>query len=130
MRGWGQRIHRRNNVAPPGNQAANGENKCQPAVSGETGLLNSNEFCRAEGYHQKYLLRSERNILREFSALYPAERDLVDSTAAARINGYLDGYGTLAELKAALPGFGLSPQAGNRLAEIVKRRPGRTGCKI
>jgi hypothetical protein len=28
-------------VAPPGNQAANGENKSQPVVSGETGLLES-----------------------------------------------------------------------------------------
>ena len=28
-------------MAPPGNQAVNGENKYQPAVSGETGLLNS-----------------------------------------------------------------------------------------
>jgi len=31
-------------VAPPGNQAANGENKPQPAVSGETGLLDSIGF--------------------------------------------------------------------------------------
>jgi hypothetical protein len=28
-------------VAPPGNQAANGENKPQPVISGETGLLDS-----------------------------------------------------------------------------------------
>jgi hypothetical protein len=28
-------------VAPPGNQAANGENKPQPVASGETGLLDS-----------------------------------------------------------------------------------------
>jgi hypothetical protein len=30
VRGWGQRIHGWNNVAPPGNQAVNGENKHQP----------------------------------------------------------------------------------------------------
>jgi hypothetical protein len=30
-------------VAPPGNQAANGENKHQPKVSEETGLLDSNK---------------------------------------------------------------------------------------
>jgi anaerobic selenocysteine-containing dehydrogenase len=28
-------------VAPPGNQAANKENKLQPIISGETGLLDS-----------------------------------------------------------------------------------------
>ena len=31
------------------------------------------EFYRAEGYHQKYSLRSEREILREFTAIYPSE---------------------------------------------------------
>ena len=30
-------------VAPPGNQAANGENKPQPVASGETGLLDSDQ---------------------------------------------------------------------------------------
>jgi hypothetical protein len=31
-------------VAPPGNQAVNGENKPQPVVSGETGLLDSKKL--------------------------------------------------------------------------------------
>ena len=31
-------------MAPPGNQAVNGENKSQPVVSEETGLLNSNKY--------------------------------------------------------------------------------------
>lgn len=95
-----------------------------------TEIRPAGEFFRAEGYHQKYGLRSERELLREFTAIYPAERDFVDSTAAARVNGYLGGYGTSADLQAALPGLGLSPQAGLRLTAIVKRRPGRTGCRI
>ena len=88
------------------------------------------EFYRAEGYHQKFRLRSEREILREFTAIYPLETDFVDSTAVARVNGYLDGYGTSADLKAELPALGLSPKAGERLLAIVSRRPGRTGCRI
>ena len=43
VRGRGQRIHGCNSVAPPGNQAANRENKHQPLVSEETGLLDSLE---------------------------------------------------------------------------------------
>lgn len=95
-----------------------------------TEIRPAGEFFRAEGYHQKYSLRSERDLLREFIAVYPSERDFVDSTAAARVNGYLDGYGTLADLQAELPGLGLSPQAGERLKAIVSRRPGRSGCRI
>ena len=95
-----------------------------------TEIRPAGEFFRAEGYHQKYRLRSEREILREFTAIYPSERDFVDSTAVARVNGYLDGYGTPADLKAELPELGLSPKAGERLTVIVSRRPGRTGCRI
>ena len=88
------------------------------------------EFFLAEDYHQKYSLRSERNLLREFTAVYPSEQDFVNSTAAARVNGFLDGYGTLADLQAELPGLGLSPQAGRLLTGIVTKRPGRTGCAL
>ena len=95
-----------------------------------TEIRPAREFFRAEGYHQKYSLRSERDILREYTAIYPAERDFVDSTAAARVNGYLDGYGASADLKIELPSLGLSPKASERLTGIVSRRPGRTGCRI
>jgi len=95
-----------------------------------TEILPAGEFTRAEGYHQKYLLRSEPDLLRELSAIYPKEMDFVNSTAAARINGYLDGYGTLAELQEDLPGLGLSPQATKRLTTIVSKRKGRPGCPL
>jgi peptide-methionine (S)-S-oxide reductase len=88
------------------------------------------EFFLAEDYHQKYSLRSERDLVREFTAIYPMEQDFVNSTAAARVNGYLDGYGTLADLQAELPVLGLSAQAGQRLTGIVSKRPGRTGCGL
>lgn len=95
-----------------------------------TEIRPAGEFFPAEGYHQKYRLRSERDILMEFTAMYPSERDFVNSTAVARVNGYLDGYGTIAELRDDLPGLGLSPRAVERLTGIVSRRPGRTGCRI
>lgn len=87
-------------------------------------------FYQAENYHQKYKLRSEREIFKELSVIYPDAEDFVNSTAAARINGYLDGYGTLADLQEELAGFGLSPQAEKQLISIVKSRKGKTGCPI
>jgi peptide-methionine (S)-S-oxide reductase len=95
-----------------------------------TVILPAKDFWLAEDYHQKYSLRFESTLFRELSAMYPADRDLVNSTAAARINGFLDGYGTLAELLEQLPGFGLSPEAASLLTKDVKRRPGRPGCKL
>ena len=86
-------------------------------------------FYRAEDYHQKYRLRSERDLMREFSAMYPEAKDFVDSLAAARVNGYLDGYGTPGDLLAELPGFGLSPKGRDKLIEIVKGRKGGVACR-
>ena len=78
-----------------------------------TEIVPATEFYLAEAYHQKYQLRSERDLMRELRAIYPTEEDFVNSTAAARINGYLDGYGTLS-VQEELPGFGLSPAAGKK----------------
>lgn len=80
------------------------------------------KFYLAEDYHQKYRLRTEQDIVRELSAMYPGKEGFVNSTAAARINGYLDGYGTFDDLEKELPEFGLSPQTGRLLLDIVKRR--------
>lgn len=102
-----------------------GDCDCQPGVRPR-----GSQFTRAEGYHQKYRLRQERDLVRELSAIYPKETDFTDSTAAARINAYLDGYGTLDELQEELPGFGLSPQAGKELTMVVSKRKGRTGCRL
>ena len=49
-------------------------------------------FWIAEDYHQKYRLRHEPELYDELRALYPEEEDFVNSTAAARINGFLDGH--------------------------------------
>jgi peptide-methionine (S)-S-oxide reductase len=48
-------------------------------------------FYRAEDYHQKYRLRSRPDFLRDLTRFYPQARALTDSTAAARLNGYLGG---------------------------------------
>ena len=60
-------------------------------------------FWRAEDYHQKYRLRNTPAVMDEFSKLFPDDRAFVDSTAAARVNGLLDGYGSRETLAAEVP---------------------------
>lgn len=79
-------------------------------------------FHRAEDYHQKYRLRGSHALLAEFVAMYPDGGALADSTAAARVNGWLDGYGTAEQVEAALPQLGLSKRAGRMLANSVSPR--------
>jgi hypothetical protein len=60
----------------------------------------------------------------EFSVMYPQEDDFVNSTAAARVNGYLGGYGSLAEVQRIIGELGLSPVASEILLDIVATRRG------
>ncbi len=86
-----------------------------------TEIVSATEFYLAEAYHQKYRLRQVPDLVREFSAMYPATDDFVNSTAAARVNGYLGGYGTFADLQAEVSDFGLSPAGSEKLLDIVLR---------
>jgi peptide-methionine (S)-S-oxide reductase len=87
-----------------------------------TEILPATTFYRAEDYHQKYRLRQDSVLMNEFKAAYPSDTEFVDSTAAARVNGYLDGYGTLESLQEELDDLGLSPAASKKLEEVVKNR--------
>jgi len=84
-----------------------------------TEVLLHEGFYLAEPYHQKYRLRSVRDIMAEFSAMYPMDDDFVNSTAAARVNGYVGGYGSPEVVKSEIDELGLSPDASRRLLEIV-----------
>jgi peptide-methionine (S)-S-oxide reductase len=79
------------------------------------------EFYRAEAYHQKYRLRQEKTLMKEFRTMYPDVNRFVDSTAVARVNGYLGGHGTLMDFKAELNSLGLSAAGAKRLKDIVQR---------
>jgi peptide-methionine (S)-S-oxide reductase len=60
--------------------------------------------------------------MKEMKALFPKDADFVNSTAAARINGYLAGYGKLNALKEELKKLDLSEETIKKLLDGVRER--------
>lgn len=83
-----------------------------------TGIVAYREFFMAEDYHQKYYLKSDRLIYDEFRSMYPDGNDLVSSTSAARVNGYLGGNGNPEQIREELSLLGLSPDVQKRLKNL------------
>ena len=76
-------------------------------------------FYLAEDYHQKYYLTSVPDLLKELTAVYPDVNDFVNSTAVARVNGYVGRNGSLENLKREIDSYGLSPAAKQRLLAMA-----------
>ena len=77
-------------------------------------ILPADSFYRAEDYHQKYYLQRYDELMDELRAPYPDFREFVDSTAAARLNGFLGGSRTHDLRRKDLGQLGLSA-AGQRV---------------
>ncbi len=88
-------------------------------------IITGARFYLAEDYHQKYYLRHDKLLMRELAGYTP--RELVDSTVAARLNGYVAGRGSPAQLAEDLPRLGLSPLANAHLEKLVAGRA-RIAC--
>jgi peptide-methionine (S)-S-oxide reductase len=87
----------------------------------KTEILPLTEFHLAEDYHQKYELRCTEGLIEEFKAIYPDAKDLCNSTAAARVNGYIAGRGTKEQYQSEAGRLGLSLQGRTRLEAYVIR---------
>ena len=79
----------------------------------------STGFTLAEDYHQKFYLQGS-DVFAELEARYGDMAALVRSTAGARLNGYLGGHGTRAQLERDLERLDLSEEA----EALLRRRVG------
>lgn len=86
-----------------------------------TKILALDGFHLAEDYHQKYVLRRHQEFESVLLEVYPDLVEFTNSTATARLNGYLAGYGTLELLAHDLPLLGLSLEAQKRLSDVIRK---------
>jgi hypothetical protein len=76
-------------------------------------------FYLAEPYHQKHYLRRHGKLLKELASLFPDEESLIDSTAAARLNGALAGFGKIPELTSELMRLGILEKSVQQLVAMT-----------
>ena len=86
-----------------------------------TEIVPASDFYLAEAYHQKYQLQHVPALMREFNAMYHDSDGFVNSTTAARINGYIAGYGTPETLQKELNSYGLSDAGKEKLLDIARK---------
>ncbi len=86
-----------------------------------TQIIHYTDFYLAEDYHQKYWLQTSPDMMQEFRRIYPDFRDIVNSTAAARVNGILGGHATLDGTMEELSAYGLPAECNKILIETIRR---------
>lgn len=88
----------------------------------KTEILPIATFYLAEDYHHKYLAQNTPRIWGDILEIY---RDnptgWINSTAAARLNGYVGGYASVAQLEEEIDNLGLSAAAQEHLWQVVRR---------
>ena len=88
----------------------------------QTEILPAKTFYLAEDYHQKYKLQREKVLLAELLQYYPSLAALTNSTAAARLNGLLGGYGEAPTTPEQLAQLGVYRTAALRSLPQRRRR--------
>lgn len=78
-------------------------------------------FYLAADYHQKHYLRMNVSLRNEFLAMYPDATEFMNSTAAARVNGYVQGHGSEGNFRKDLDRLGLSDDGRQTLRSLWLR---------
>jgi len=95
----------------------------------QTKILPLKSFTEAEGYHQKYLLRRNPYILKMIG-LDSSDKKLINSFVAARLNGYIGGFGTGRDFEAEVGKFGLKPQVEASVRNILGKNNSSVTCSM
>jgi peptide-methionine (S)-S-oxide reductase len=95
-----------------------------------TEILPISTFYVAEAYHQKYSLRGKQEIMKEYRAVYPFDEAFMNSTAAARVNGYLTGMACFEDLREAVDNLGLLAPVRDRLLAAIRKQGERYGSRF
>ncbi|MCJ8165085.1 peptide-methionine (S)-S-oxide reductase [Pontibacter sp. E15-1] len=82
-------------------------------------VMPASAFYLAEDRHQKYRLQRHKALFDAFWQMYRGWEGILHSTAAARVNGYLAGYGSREQLEKEIILLGLSPEARQMLCHHV-----------
>lgn len=88
------------------------------------------ELHLAERWHQKYHVRQVPQLEAEYREIYPDPAGWIASTALARVNGYLAGYGKLGALRRDLQALGLSLDNQRRLLSHWRPVVGTQGTRV
>src|SRR5688572_5644149 len=81
-------------------------------------------FYPAEDYHQKYYLRGYAPLVAELAGY--SEEALRESRVAARLNGYVSGFGSAEQFERERASLGLSPNGEALLRRILQEGGGAT----
>ncbi|TWT16030.1 peptide-methionine (S)-S-oxide reductase [Planomicrobium sp. CPCC 101079] len=85
----------------------------------ETDIAPFNGFTLAEERHQKYYLKRYPKALDQLEILYPSPELLVDSTFAARLNGFVKGFGNREALKLEIAGWPIKEEHRQYLIDLL-----------
>lgn len=85
----------------------------------ETEIAAYSQFTEAELRHQKYYLKRYPKVLEQLTALFPDEELLTFSTFAARLNGFVKGFGTREALRKEIAEWPIAAEEQNVLIDAL-----------
>ena len=83
----------------------------------ETEITLLEQFTLAEQRHQKYYLKRYPKALEQLEPFYSSEESLVDSTFAARLNGFVKGFGTRDQIVTEIQSWQVDESARQQLIQ-------------